>query len=197
MRRHRHAGIPQFDWPGSGKNDAQRDGLTLPARAHGPYLGSQQFLDAAELVQINVDDFAAILEIVAGVMAAEARAGREIAAAKNVGGLIQVDVTVDVGWDAAGAAVGIVGDEQAHRHMRRPERESELHGGIAADGMADGRDRLGITAVVGNRLVSDAAPARMSVSAWRNTAAIDALRKLVPPPITGSHLAIEQIGPSA
>src|SRR5262249_37593919 len=68
---------------------------------------------------------------------------------------------------------------------------------IAADGMADGRDRLGITAVVGNRLISDAAPARMSVSACRNTAAIDALRKLVPPPIHGSDQAIEQISPSA
>ena len=52
----------------------------------------------------------------------------------------------------------VVGDKQADRDMRGVERFGEFHRGIAADGMADHGDRLGIAAVIGDGLGGDAAP---------------------------------------
>ena len=83
---------------------------------------------------------------------------------------------MDIGRDATGAAVWIVGDKQAHRDMRGPERLGELYRGIAANGMADDRNRLGIAAVIADGLIGDAAPAHMGVGAGRDAAAVDARR---------------------
>ena len=47
-----------------------------------------------------------------------------------------------------GKAVRVIGNEQAHRDMSGFEALGEFHGGIAAYGMADSGDRLGVATVV-------------------------------------------------
>src|SRR5580704_8731400 len=84
MSRDCDAGVPKLDRPASGKDDAQRDSFTLPACTHRPHFGSQQLLNAAELVQIDVDDFATVFEIVARVVPMKARARSEIATTQNI-----------------------------------------------------------------------------------------------------------------
>ncbi len=93
-----------------------------------------------------------------------------------------------------GRAVGIVGDEQAHRDMRGPERFGEFHGGIAADGMADHGDRLGVAAVIADRLIGDRRATRMGVDVGRDAGAVDAPRQFVHAPIDQADQAAEQIG---
>ena len=43
--------------------------------------------------------------------------------------------------------------------MRGPKRFGELHGGIAADGMTDNGDRLGVAVVIADGLIGYTAPA--------------------------------------
>src|SRR5215469_4355647 len=133
---------------------------------------------------MNVDNFAAVLEIVASVVPAESRARSKVAAPQNVRGLIEVDVAVHVCWHIPGGGPRrIVGNEQAHRNARGAESLSELNSGIAADRMANYRDRLGIAAIIANRLIGHASPAGMGICARRDAATIDALRQFVHAPI--------------
>src|SRR5262249_44610578 len=124
-------------------------------------LRGQELLDTTKLVEIDVNDLAAVLQIVAGIMAVEPRSGREVAAAENIGGLIEVDIAMNIRRDAVAAAVRIVSDQQAHWDMRRSERLGELNSGITADRMPHNGNRLRVAAVIANRLISHTAPARV------------------------------------
>jgi hypothetical protein len=66
------------------------------SRAGRPDLAGQYLLDVRELVEIDVNNFGAVLQVEAGVVAVKAAARREVAAAQNVGGLVEVDVAVDI-----------------------------------------------------------------------------------------------------
>ena len=151
-------------------------------------------LDAIELVHIDVDDFGAVFEVVGRVVAVETAARREVAAAQDVGGLVEVDIALDIRRHFIGGAVGIVGDEQAHRDMRGLERLGKFHGGIAADGMADNGDRLGVAAVIVDGLIGDSTPDQVGVDVGRDAGAADALRQFVHAPIDQADQASEQIG---
>jgi hypothetical protein len=59
-----------------------------------------------------VNNFGAVLQVEAGVVTMEAAARREVAAAQNVGGLVEVDVTADIRRHAMGKAVRIIGNER-------------------------------------------------------------------------------------
>ena len=76
-----------------------RSGTASAAAARGGRsdLGGQLLLDAVGLVQTDVDDFGPVFEVVAGVMAMEAAPRLEIAAAQEVGGLVEVDIALDIG----------------------------------------------------------------------------------------------------
>ena len=124
----------------------------------------------------------------------EAAGRREVAAAQNVGGLVEVDVAVDVRGHAMRKAVGIVGDEQAHRDMRSLETLGKFDGGIAAYGVADRGDRLGVAPVIADRLVGDTAPHHVRIDVCRHAGAVDAPRQFVHPPIDKADQAAEQIG---
>ena len=126
-------------------------------------------------------------------MAVEAAPRLEVAAAKNVGGLVEIDIALDVRRDGMRGARRVIGDEQADRDMRAFERFGELHGGIAADGMADDGDRLGIAAVIGDGLSGDRAPSRIALDIGGDAGAIDALRELIHAPIDHADEATEHI----
>ena len=108
----------------------------------------------------------------------EAAGRREVAAAQNVGGLVEVDVAVDIRRNAMRKAVGIVGDEQAYRDMRSLETLGKFDGGIAAYGVADSGDRLGVAPVIADRLVGDTAPHQVRIDVCRHAGAVDAPRQL-------------------
>ena len=83
LRRHRHAAIPEVYWTRGRVDDAQRHGFSFPAqrdRAKRPDLGRDLLLNPVELVEIDVNDFGAILQVEAGVMAVETPSRPEIAA---------------------------------------------------------------------------------------------------------------------
>ena len=58
-----------------------------------------------------MNNFGTVLQVVARVVAMEATGRRKVAAAQNIGRLVEVDVAVDVRRNAMRKAVGIVGDE--------------------------------------------------------------------------------------
>jgi hypothetical protein len=93
-----------------------------------------------------------------------------------------------------GKAVGIVGNEQVNRDMRSPEALSKFHRGIAAYGMADNGDWLGVAAVVADRLIGDTAPHKVGTDVCRDAGAVDASRQLIHPPINKVDHTAEQIG---
>ena len=130
-------------------------------------------------------------------MAVKPRPRRDIATAQDVGGLVEIDVAMDIRRHTAGTACWIIGNEQADRHTGRTERLREFNGGIAADRMADDSDWLRVPTIIGNGLIGDTAPAGVGVVARRDTAAIDALRQFVHAPIDLRDQPIEQIGASA
>ena len=189
----RKAAVPQFD-RNAGRNEKAQGLTAFGDRTGRPDLAGQYLLNVRELVDIDVDDFGAVLEVEAGVVTMEAVARREVAAAEEIGGLVEVDIAPDIGRHIVGGAVGIVGDEQAHRHMRGPERFGEFHCGVAADGMADNGDRLGVAAVIVDRLIGDTAPIEVGADVGRNAAAADALCQFVHAPIDQADQATEQIG---
>ena len=91
-----------------------------------------------------------------------------------------------------GKAVRIVSDEQAYRDMRSLEMLGKFHGGIAAYGMADSGDRLGVAAVVADCLIGDTAPHKVGTDVCRYAGAVDALSQLVHAPIDKIDHAAEQ-----
>jgi hypothetical protein len=119
---------------------------------------------------------------------------REVPAAQNVGRLVEVDVTSNVRRHLVGKAVGIVGNEQTNRDMRSPKALSKFNRGIAAYGMADNGDWLGITAVVADRLIGDTAPHEVGTDVCRDAGVANASRQLIHPPIDKVDHAAEQIG---
>ena len=96
--------------PVDGKYNVQRHRFAA-AGARRPDLGGQLRLDALELVHVHMDDFGAVQEVECRIMAVEAAARLKIAAAKDIGGLVQVDIALDIRRNAPGRAVGIVGDQ--------------------------------------------------------------------------------------
>src|SRR6476619_8341757 len=93
-----------------------------------------------------------------------------------------------------GKAVRIVSDEQAHRDMCSLEMLGEFDGGIAAYGMADSGDRLGVAAVVADCLIGDTAPHKVGTDVCRDAGVVDTPRQLIHPPIDKVDHAAEQIG---
>ena len=93
-----------------------------------------------------------------------------------------------------GKAVRVIGNEQAHRDMSGFEALGEFHGGIAAYGMADSGDRLGVAAVVADCLVGYRAPREVGIDVCRYASVVDALGQLVHPPVYNVDHAAEQIG---
>ena len=91
-------------------------------------------------------------------------------------------------------AIRIVGDEQAHRDMCSLETLGKFHSCIAAYGMADSGDRLGVATVVADRLIGDTAPHKVGTDVCRYAGAVDALSQLVHAPIDKVDHAAEQIG---
>jgi hypothetical protein len=80
--------------------------------------------------------------------------------------------------------------------MRSLEMLGKFHGGIAAYGMADNSDRLGVAAVIADCLIADTAPHKVGTDVCRDARAIDAPRQLIHPPIDKVDHAAEQIGAS-
>src|SRR6516165_12342206 len=144
-----------------------------------------------ELVEIDMNYFGAVLQVVARVIAMEAVRRGEVAAAQHV---VEVDVAVNVRRNAVGGTVGVVGDEQTHRDMRRLETFGKIHGGVAADGMADRGDRLRVAAVVADRLVRHAAPHQVGIDVCLYAGAVDARGKFVHPPIDQADQTAKQVG---
>ena len=101
---------------------------------------------------------------------------------------------MDIRRHAMGKAVRVIGNEQAHRDMSGFEALGEFHGGIAAYGMADRGDRLGVAAVVADRLVGYRAPHEVGTDVCRYASVVDALGQLVHPPVYNVDHAAEQIG---
>ena len=75
--------------------------------------------------------------------------------------------------------------------MGGAERFGEFHRGVAADGMTDDGDRLGITAVIVDRLRGDAAPDQMRIDRGGDAGAGDAFCQLVHAPVDQADQATE------
>ena len=193
LGRYRKAAVPQFD-RNAGRNEKAQRLTAFGDRTGRPDLAGQYLLNVRELVEIDVNNFGAVLQVEAGVVTMEAADRREVAAAQDIGGLVEVDVAADIRRHAMGKAVRIVGDEQANRDMRSPEALSKFHRGIATYGMADNSDWLGVAAVVADRLIGDTAPHEVGTDVRRDAGAVDALRQLIHPPIDKVDHATEQIG---
>ena len=97
------AQVPEFDRTGGRKDNVQRYGFTLAPRTGRPDLGGQFLLDARELVHIDVDHVQAVFEVEARVMTIEAVARCKVAAAEEIGGLVEVDIALGH-WPAHCAA---------------------------------------------------------------------------------------------
>jgi hypothetical protein len=69
---------PTARW-NAGRNDQAQRFATFGGRAGRPDLVGQQLLDARELVEIDVNNFGAVLQVEAGVVTMEAAARREVA----------------------------------------------------------------------------------------------------------------------
>jgi hypothetical protein len=95
MGRYRKPTVPQLD-RNAGRDDKAQRLAAFGSRAGRPDLAGQYLLDVRELVEIDVNNFGAVLQVEAGVVAVKAAARREVAAAQNVGGLVEVDVAVDI-----------------------------------------------------------------------------------------------------
>jgi hypothetical protein len=78
--------------------------------------------------------------------------------------------------------------------MRSLEMLGKFHGGIAAYGMADSGDRLGVAAVVADCLIGDTAPHKVGTDVCRDPGAVDAPRQLIHPPIDKVDHTAKQIG---
>ena len=78
--------------------------------------------------------------------------------------------------------------------MRSLETLGKFDGGIAAYGVANRGDRLGVAPVIADRLVGDTAPHHVRIDVCRHAGAVDAPREFVHPPIDKADQAAEQIG---
>ena len=91
MGRYRKPTVPQLD-RNAGRNDKAQRLAAFGGRAGRPNLAGQYLLDVRELVEIDVNNFGAVLQVEAGVVTVEAAGWREVTAAQDVGGLVKVDV---------------------------------------------------------------------------------------------------------
>ena len=94
-------------------------------------LADDLLVQVFRLLDIDVNDLVVILEIDAGVMAMETTAGRNVAAAHDVAGLIEVDVALDVRGHIIGDPCRIIGDEKAHWNFFAVQHFGEGDRGIA------------------------------------------------------------------
>src|ERR1700728_5179803 len=105
-------------------------------------LGGQLLLDAIGLFDIDMNDFGVVLEIVARIIAVEARALHDIAAAHAIGRLVDVYIALDIRRHIVGDAGRIVGDEPADGDAGLVEHFGKVQDAVAAHGTPNEYDRL-------------------------------------------------------